>query len=118
MDERHEHAKRIFLQASNLAGFERVAFIERECGDDAELRAEVESLLVHDDETLTAPSEGEAPAPRRPSEPLPVFQKRLCFTESEHLCVLNCIHIRIRESGPQVSCGPAVKPKLDQAFGS
>jgi hypothetical protein len=43
-------AKSLFLAASDLADpAQRAAFLERECGDDAELRARVEALLRAND---------------------------------------------------------------------
>ena len=58
-------AKSLFLTASDLTDpAERVAYLERECGGDAELRARVEALLAADgggapvlDEDLTAAHE-------------------------------------------------------------
>ena len=42
-------AKSLFLAASEVASpAERAAYLDRECGDDAELRARVESLLAAD----------------------------------------------------------------------
>ena len=43
-------AKSLFLAASDLADpAERAAYLERECGGDAELRQRVEALLAADD---------------------------------------------------------------------
>ena len=43
-------AKSLFLTASDLTDpAERAAYLERECGGDAELRARVEALLAADD---------------------------------------------------------------------
>ncbi len=43
-------AKSLFLEASDLASpAERAAYLDRECGGDAELRARVEALLAADD---------------------------------------------------------------------
>ncbi|HEY2414727.1 MAG TPA: serine/threonine-protein kinase [Pirellulaceae bacterium] len=51
--ERHQQIKRLFLAAVELAPGEVESFLERECRDDAELLAEVESLLAnHRTETL------------------------------------------------------------------
>ncbi len=47
--ERSERIREIFAKASNLAGAERTAYLDEACGDDADLRNEVESLLEHDD---------------------------------------------------------------------
>ena len=63
-------AKSLFLNASELADpAARVAYLERECGGDAELRARVEALLAADgggapvlDEDLTAAHEPTSPA--------------------------------------------------------
>ncbi|MEM7052798.1 MAG: serine/threonine-protein kinase [Acidobacteriota bacterium] len=45
--ERWLRTEDIFLEASELSGVERRRFLDRACGDDAELRAEVDSLLAH-----------------------------------------------------------------------
>ena len=63
-------AKFLFLTASDLPDpAERAAYLERECGGDAELRARVEALLAADgggapvlDEDLTAAHEPTSPA--------------------------------------------------------
>ena len=63
-------AKSLFLTASDLADpAERAAYLERECGGDAELRARVEALLAADgggapvlDEDLTGAHEPTSPA--------------------------------------------------------
>ncbi len=47
MDERYRRAKRIFLTACDLDTAAQAIRLDEECGDDAELRAEVESLLAH-----------------------------------------------------------------------
>ena len=62
-------AKSLFLTASDLTGpAERAAYLERECGGDAELRARVEALLAADgggapvlDEDLTGAHEPTSP---------------------------------------------------------
>ena len=78
-------AKTLFLNASELADpAARVAYLERECGGDAELRARVEALLAADgggapvlDENLTgaheptSPATLEATADSRAETPLP-----------------------------------------------
>ena len=48
MSDRHARVSELFLQVSELPADKRAAFLDRECGDDAALRAEVESLLEHD----------------------------------------------------------------------
>ena len=63
-------AKSLFLTASNLTDpAERVAYLQRECSGDAELRARVEALLAADgggapvlDDGLTAAHEPTSPA--------------------------------------------------------
>ncbi|MHC4416238.1 MAG: protein kinase domain-containing protein [Planctomycetota bacterium] len=51
MDESYKRAKELFLSVCDLGPDERDAAIGSACGDDAELRGEVESLLDHYDET-------------------------------------------------------------------
>jgi len=46
--ERHQRASEIFLRALDSPPSLRVQFLDQECGDDHELRAEVESLLSHE----------------------------------------------------------------------
>ena len=46
--ERYQRASELFQHAVELGPDERRAYLERECGTDAELRAAVESLLRHD----------------------------------------------------------------------
>ena len=55
--ERYQQVKRVFAEASALPPAERGAYLERKCGDDVELRAEVESLLEHDGRSLPIRSE-------------------------------------------------------------
>jgi serine/threonine protein kinase/tetratricopeptide (TPR) repeat protein len=73
MDERYQRAKKLFLEVCDLSPDERAAVLDRECGDDAELRADVESLIAHHDaptaeisdaDTRIAQGE-ESPRPRR-----------------------------------------------------
>ena len=44
----HERVATLFNRARKLPAGERAAFLAAECGDDAELRAELDSLLEHD----------------------------------------------------------------------
>ena len=46
--ERYARVKELFLQACELDQADRLAFLAEQCGDDVELRKEVESLLAHD----------------------------------------------------------------------
>ncbi len=45
--QRHQRIKELFLAACEREPDERAAFLQAACGDDAELRREVESLLAH-----------------------------------------------------------------------
>ena len=45
---RRKRAEEIFFAAAELPGSDRDAFLSGKCGSDAELRAEVESLLAYD----------------------------------------------------------------------
>jgi serine/threonine protein kinase/predicted ATPase len=49
---RHERATRIFLEVCDLPAGDRAARLDTVCCGDPELRAEVESLLAHDEEGL------------------------------------------------------------------
>ncbi len=58
--ERHEQVKRLFLAACTLDDTSRSAFLDQACSGDAELRAEIESLLKHHDPaTIIEASSGE-----------------------------------------------------------
>ena len=70
MDEQYKKAKDIFLAVCSLDTAEREEALDRECGPDAELRAEVQSLLEHHDVPPTAtvpnsPAGGGAEQPDR-----------------------------------------------------
>ncbi len=55
--ERHALIREIFLAAVSSSPDERAAFLDRRCGDDHELRREVERLIAHhDDQTITPDS--------------------------------------------------------------
>lgn len=58
--ERWKQIEAIFVEASELAGTDRDAYLIAACGQDAELRAEVESLLTSEDLGLIAPAISEA----------------------------------------------------------
>ena len=47
---RHERATQLFLQVCDLAPDRREAMLDEACADDPALRAEVESLLAHDED--------------------------------------------------------------------
>jgi serine/threonine protein kinase len=48
MNQNWERVESLFLKALDLHPEDRARFLEAECGDDAELRREVESLIAHD----------------------------------------------------------------------
>ncbi len=54
--ERHRRVKEIFFEAAGREGEERVAYLDSACGDDAELRADVDSLLEHHDPDAPEPT--------------------------------------------------------------
>jgi len=72
--ERYEKITKLFLKACELDPGERGRFLDEACGNDSELRAEIESLLAHDrdrgDLSLTA--EEERSALSNPSNDVPV----------------------------------------------
>ncbi len=49
-DDRYARAKAVFFDACDVEPDRRAAFLDGACGGDAELRAEVDSLLAHHDE--------------------------------------------------------------------
>ncbi|MHC4446564.1 MAG: protein kinase domain-containing protein [Planctomycetota bacterium] len=67
MDERYKRAKKLFLAVCDLDPAERKAVLDKECADDAELRADVESLLAHHD-APTAEISGAGPDVARREE--------------------------------------------------
>jgi serine/threonine protein kinase/tetratricopeptide (TPR) repeat protein len=63
MDQRYQRAKEIFLKSCDVEPQRRAALLEAECGGDAALRAEVDSLLAFDrgpgaGEPAAGPTEG------------------------------------------------------------
>lgn len=46
--DRHQRISQLFIEAAGLPEAERSAFLDRACGDDGALRADVEALLAHD----------------------------------------------------------------------
>lgn len=67
--EQYENIRRIFLEARELHGTERANFLTGACGDDAAVRADVESLLASDADAasfLLHPALGDAFAVGRP----------------------------------------------------
>ncbi|MHC4948470.1 MAG: serine/threonine-protein kinase [Planctomycetota bacterium] len=63
MGERYDEIKRIFLLACTLEGDARRELLDRECGDDRDLRSQVEALLTRDvpSEGVTVPMAGRGP---------------------------------------------------------
>lgn len=49
--DRHQQVKTLFLAACQMAPEARPSFLADACGDDVELRREIESLLDHDDDS-------------------------------------------------------------------
>ena len=68
-DERQKRIERIYQRALDIDGDERAAFLSKECGDDRELRGEVETLLSHyeaaPDSFLRSPLSDDVDAPER-----------------------------------------------------
>ncbi len=60
--ERYKRAMRLFEEACELPPSEAAKYLDEHCGDDAELRAEVESLLEHDDVVEGGADEAESGA--------------------------------------------------------
>ena len=50
--ERYQQIKRVFAEACQLKPEQRAAYLDQACARDAELRAEVEGLLHHDEKSL------------------------------------------------------------------
>lgn len=46
---RHEHVGNIFLKTAELEGEARESFLLETCGDDQDLRRDVDGLLLHDE---------------------------------------------------------------------
>ncbi len=61
--ERWQHIRRIFEQAIDLEGAARAGFLQSACGDDAELRAEVDALIAADAQSIDANTSIGAAAP-------------------------------------------------------
>ena len=50
--ERYQQIKRVFAEACRLKPEQRAAYLDQACAGDADLRAEVEGLLHHDEKSL------------------------------------------------------------------
>ncbi|UYV14203.1 MAG: serine/threonine protein kinase [Phycisphaera sp.] len=63
--ERYERVTDLFQEACDIAPAERSAFLDKRCGDDAELRRSVEKLLEHDTvgQGFLEPTNGTAASP-------------------------------------------------------
>src|SRR5579884_1596890 len=76
----------IFTEASSVAAGERSTFLDRTCGDDPELRAEVESLLATQEQAndfLAAPAVEEQSLPSDPARD----EDALSFVEQDRVLV-------------------------------
>ena len=51
--DRHERLQEIFLAARALEGDERERYLQEACGEDRELRREIDALLEHDVQPIT-----------------------------------------------------------------
>jgi tetratricopeptide (TPR) repeat protein/predicted Ser/Thr protein kinase len=72
--EQYERIREVFLAAREKGPHQRAQFLDRACGDDDRLRAEVERLLANDDEAdtfLQTPALGENFAKAHPESLLP-----------------------------------------------
>ena len=67
----------LFQAACDLTGTERAAFLDRECGSDASIRAEVESLLASADQTAGFIQQPVSDAARNFASRLPSRGKRI-----------------------------------------
>lgn len=70
--DRGDKVQRLFEEALQRKPGQRAAFFDEACGDDADLRTEVESLLVHHEEAPTAfmrPSERDPDATLKGPQP-------------------------------------------------
>lgn len=65
--EQQRRVKSLFFDVRTIATIDRAAFLDRECADDAEVRAEVESLLRHSDDPT--PPLLQTPPPEKPTVP-------------------------------------------------
>jgi hypothetical protein len=81
-DEKWQRAQKLFKEAVERPPEERAALLAEACGDDEELRAEVESLLEHDSQVTDDFLRGPEPPPhiRRPGSaqgPDPLIGNRI-----------------------------------------
>jgi WD40 repeat protein/tRNA A-37 threonylcarbamoyl transferase component Bud32 len=72
-DPRHQRVKALFARAAELPAGARAAFLDSECGDDASLRAELESLIGHADAMTTADFAGSIPRMPPAAQPDPLL---------------------------------------------
>src|SRR5215471_8796370 len=72
----HERAKQVFLDALGYVGAGRAAFVADVCGDDTELRNEVESLLAYHEESHDEPRAVSQEGPDERFAPGDVFADR------------------------------------------
>ena len=60
---RHQRLTDIYLEACDLQGEDRVAYLDQACGDDLSLREEVEAMLAKGAIRQVAPSQYEVVSP-------------------------------------------------------
>ena len=88
-------ARTLFLNASDLADpAERAAYLDRECGDDAELRARVEALLAADG------ASGPSPEPGATGVSQPTTAGALEATQRIMPEILSGVHVGFRPPPP------------------
>lgn len=78
-EDRWQRVQELFTQALERQPEKRASFLNEACGDDAELRAEVESLLAHDEQAKTAflePADSAVPVHVGGGEGLPETEDR------------------------------------------
>jgi serine/threonine-protein kinase len=82
--ERHQHIKRLFLAAVELAPQEAHLFLDSACGEDQELRREVQSLLDHHrNETLLEAASSQETGGAQTSSRVATLQETLPFKLAE-----------------------------------
>jgi eukaryotic-like serine/threonine-protein kinase len=107
-------AKSLFLAASDLSDpAERAAYLERECGADAELRQRVEALLAADDGG-GRPVEGDAGATSEPTSP--ATQEATAAVDAETRLPSEPATAEDRSDGADFTL--AVAPQADRPGGS
>jgi serine/threonine-protein kinase len=97
---RHAQVKRLFLAACELGPVAAAAFLEQACGDDAELRQEVESLLAHHTaSTLLPPVDGLAETETLPGDAAAADPDAEAVSETQRIAVGQVVAGRYRVLG-------------------